>query len=106
MAEIVGATAAVIGATYGVYAGESQAKVQRKNIRRSKIAQLASENRAVSEARKAELANQREQKRSSQAIDSILLGEQGRGLPTLLTGSEGVDLQKLTLGRRTLLGAG
>lgn len=93
-----------IGAAYSIYSGERGNVQQRKGIRRQRLAQGQAESRAISETRKAELEQQRAARKANVDVGSILLGEQGKSLPTLLTSQEGTDLRALTLGRKKLLG--
>ena len=104
-AAAIAAGASVLSAGYGAYAGERGAAQQKKGLRRQQAAQSQVEARSIADTRKAELAQQRAQRQADNLdVGSILLGEQGKGLPTLLTGQEGDEVKSLTLGKRNLLG--
>lgn len=99
-APIIAAAAAAIGTGYSVYSGERAASNQQK------AAQQAKDNAN----KQAYLADQELNKANQKQPDSSALlsaqkqaGQGGVG-STLLTGAQGLDLQSLQLGKKTLLG--
>lgn len=94
---IAAAVAGTVGAGYSMYAGERQAKEQKKAGRKAEEAARKQESQAEQEMNKA---------RTNAPDTSSLLEQaaQPAGGSTLLTGPGGVDPNQLNLGKNTLLG--
>lgn len=92
-----------LGLGYSIYAGERGAAASRKSRANQRLANSQIEARASNEAQKAELEQQRAANKNSLDIGALLLGQQGRTVPTLLTGQSG-DQTPVSLGRKTALG--
>lgn len=98
----IAAAAAVVGAGYGIYSGERGAKAQQKGLQRQEQAQQKAVAQASSASRKADQAN-RAANQQQPDVAALLLGDQAKTLPSLLTG-QGNKPQQLLLGRKSLLG--
>lgn len=103
----IGATAALVSAGYGIYAGEKGAAAARKGRAQQAQAQDLAQAQALSQQR-ADAAAQAEAGKKTPDLAAILAGEQktkfGAAGSTLLSGPGGVDARSLKLGRNTLLG--
>lgn len=82
---------------YGIYQGEQQAKLQRQGLRQQRQAEKTAEVRAVSEARRGEMADAAA-RRKAPNLDVLLGGEPAK------PGPSGMNADKLLLGRPSLLG--
>lgn len=102
---IIGAAAALVSAGVTAATGAEQSRVARAGLRRQKKAQGDQEQQAIRQQRRGEVEQKRAENASQLDINAILLGERG-GLPTMLTGANGVSMDGLRLGRRSLFGAG
>lgn len=91
----LGLSALNLGAS--VYAGEQQAKSQRKGLRQQNMAQQEAENRALRQDREGQIAENRANRRAPDL--NVLLSQQ---LPK--PGATGIDSERLLLGRQGLLG--
>lgn len=99
-APIISAVAAAVGTGYSIYAGEQQASNQRKAAAQAKDAANKQAYLADQEMNK---ANQKSPDTSA-ILSAQKQSAQGGAGSTMLTGSQGVDLNKLQLGKTTLLG--
>lgn len=96
-AAVASAVVAAAALGYGVYAGEEQAKATRLGRRQQERTQKQAEARAISEARRAEMA-EAASRRKSPNLDVLLAGEPAK------PGPAGMNADKLLLGRPSLLG--
>lgn len=104
----IGAAAAVGGTAYSIVNGQSQLGNQKKQLVAQNTAQGKAEAQAVSNQRKAEVA-QNEVNKKTPDIASILSraassSRTGVG-STMLTGPSGVNTASLNLGKSSLLGS-
>jgi len=93
-----------LGLAYGIYAGERGSDQQSKNLRRQREAQRQAQSQAVSASRQAEMENRRAGEAASFDIGQVLLGEQGKTMPSLFGAQTRKSVDGLTLGRKSLLG--
>ncbi len=104
---ITGAITGVVGAITGIAQGITSDQAQRKGRRQQRVAQDSATAASVSEQRKADEALA-DANRKTPDITSLLTAEQQDRLrgptTTLLTGANGVDPNRLKLGRTSLLG--
>jgi Flp pilus assembly protein TadB len=99
-ATTVMAAAAVAGTAYSVYQGERASKEQNK-------AQKEARQRAQQQRNQAEQDANRMNRRGPNAqgmMDAAQQSSRGGASGTMLTGTQGVDPNSLSLGRNTLLG--
>lgn len=102
MAISIGATAAIIGAGYGIYAGERGEQAQRQALRRQKQAQADASNAAATEQQRSEEAIAAANRRTANP-DSILSANRINDIATQLTGPMGIRGGQ-RFGEKTLLG--
>ena len=99
-APIVMAVAAVASTAYSIYSGEKQKSAQKSA---AKTAQANAKKQAQQADQEFNRANQK-----SPDVGALLSANQQRSLSgqsgTMLTGSQGVDPNSLSLGKSTLLG--
>lgn len=99
---ITSAIAAVAAVGNSVYQGKQQSKFQKKSA-------AAAETNARKQEKSAEQQlNAQNQKRPNTRamLDAASQNARGGASGTMLTGSQGIDPNALTLGRNTLLGGG
>jgi hypothetical protein len=99
MVEVASLIVAGLGLAYGAYSGERQAGAQRQGRRDQERAQGQAEAAVVSEGRRAEEEENRARQRSPDL--SVLLQDQTR---QPRAGSDGIDTNRLLLGRPGLMG--
>jgi uncharacterized protein HemX len=108
IAAIVGATAAVGGTAYGVYAGQKNQATQKKALATQNQAQQQAEVNSLSTERKSEVAqnaaNQQTPNVSAILARAATMGNTGLS-STMLTGPAGVSGSNLSLSKSTLLGS-
>lgn len=104
-AATVAAVAAVTATTYSIYAGEKAADKQDEALKRQQSAQAEAKKNAEAQQ---SIAEQNMNKARSKAPDVSSIqqaAEAGsRDAGTMLTGSQGVKKEDLSLGKSTLLG--
>nr|DAN93734.1 MAG TPA: hypothetical protein [Caudoviricetes sp.] len=96
---IIGAVAAAVGTGYSIYSGERSAKKQAQ-------AQRQAETQAEQQKLQAERDFNRANSKKADTAGALAAAQQpGGGVSgTMLTGADGVDGDKLKLGRQNLLG--
>lgn len=100
----IGAAAALASAGNAVVQGAESASKQRKGLRQQKDAQSTAEAAAATTARKADEANARANAKQPD-VAGMLANETLTGPFSMLTGAQGVNPNRLQLGRKSLLGA-
>lgn len=104
---VAGGISAAVSALTGIYSGVTQEQAQRKGRRDQREAQNVAVASAASEQRKADEALAAANRKAPD-VGSLLTAEQQARLKgpstSLLTGSAGVDPNRLKLGRASLLG--
>jgi len=99
-AAVIGAVAAAAGTAYSIYSGEKQQSAQKK-------ANQQAQANAAKQAQQAEQEINRANQKSPD-VGALLSANQQQSLSgqsgTMLTGSQGIDPNSLTLGKSTLLG--
>jgi len=103
----ISAAAAVAGAATTISQGQDAARRGKHSLIRQQNAQEQAKDAAAAQARQAEMANAQANKKAPD-VGTILLGEQdpakmGAGA-TLLSGANGIDPNRLLLGRGGKLG--
>ena len=104
---ITTAIAAVASTGYQIYQGQQQKKAQKKQLALQAQANEDSRKQAKAEADRADIeynkANRQTADVSAITDESVLAGK-GGAAGTMLTGTMGIDPDKLNLGKSSLLG--
>lgn len=104
---VAAAVAGAVGTGYSMYAGERQAKEQRKARSQADEANRRAEATAAQQAKQAEQDMNRARVNRPDAgalLDAAAQENQSGAGSTMLTGPGGVDPNQLNLGKNTLLG--
>ena len=99
----VQAAAAVAGLAYGVIQGERGNKASKMGLRSQAAAQQAAQGAAMRQERNAAEATAKANAKAPD-VSALLAGQQGFGISSMLSGSAGVALNRLRLGRASALG--
>lgn len=108
IAALAGATAAVGGTAYSIYAGQKNQAAQKKALAAQTTAQQQAESNALSTERKSEIASNAANQKTPNVAAILARAQQmgSAGLSsTMLTGPGGVNSGNLNLGKTTLLGS-
>lgn len=90
----------VVSAAASIYTGNQQAKAQKKAMAQAQ----QNANQQAAAAEQAFNASNQKLPDTSSILDAATRAGRGGVSGTMLTGAQGVDADKLTLGRNTLLG--